>query len=307
MIYKRKIYEKIKKVVDHKNAIIIIGGRQVGKTTLMRQLYNDLPDDQKVWFDFDNPIEYKFFQEIDYSDIPVKLEQRGLSRKKRKYVFIDEIQSFPEITKIMKYLIDHYKIKFIVSGSASYYLQNLFPESLSGRKFLFKLNPLSFNEFLLFNGRVKDLKPKSVLDKSNKSIVDYEEFDQEYQEYKDWGGYPEVVLEDDPSLKEMILKNIFSSYFEKDVIKFGDFREVDKIRDLILLLASRVGSKLDITKISSEIGVSRNTIYSQLTFLEATFFVSLLPKYSKSVDRKKAGSKKIYFADSGMLNQLSQV
>ncbi len=307
MYYKRKLYNEIQTVINHKNAIIITGGRQVGKTSLMRQFYEKIPSDEKAWFDFDNPIDYKFFEEEDYENIFLKLENIGLSEKKRKKVFIDEIQNYPEITKIIKYLIDHHQVKFIVSGSASFYLQNLFPESLSGRKFLFKLQPLDFDEFLFFKKKIKSLPSRSKPNTSKKSLFEYEKLQQYYEEFKKWGGYPEVVLTEDKKLKEMTLKNIFTSYFEKDIIKFGDFKEIGNIRDLILLLASRVGSKIDISKISSELGTSRNTIYSQIGFLESTYFIHLLPRFSKSIDKIKSGSKKIYFADTGMLNQIAQI
>ncbi len=148
---KRLLFFDLKKYLKHKNALVITGMRQVGKTTLMRQLYDEIEDNPKLWFDFENPLDQKVFEDEDYNVIYKRLVEMVGIKNKRLYVFLDEIQNFPEITRIMKYIIEHYGIKFIVTGSSSYYLKNLFPESLSGRKFLYVLPPLTFKEYLYFN------------------------------------------------------------------------------------------------------------------------------------------------------------
>src|SRR3989344_8519054 len=140
---KRALFNKLIRYLDKKEALVITGMRQVGKTTLMRQLYDYISDREKLWFDFENPLDVKVFEDIDYNNIYKRLADLvGGAKNKKILVFIDEIQIFPEITKIIKYLLDHYQVKFIVTGSSNYYLKNLFPESLSERKFLFQLDPL---------------------------------------------------------------------------------------------------------------------------------------------------------------------
>jgi len=142
---KRALFSDLVKYLDNKEALVITGMRQVGKTTLMRQIYDFIEDKPKLWFDFENPLEVKLFEDIDYNTIYKRVEGMAAKNKNQRLtVFIDEIQIFPEITKVIKYLIDHYRVKFIVTGSSNYYLKNLFPESLSGRKFLFQLDPLKF-------------------------------------------------------------------------------------------------------------------------------------------------------------------
>ena len=141
-----------KEVYDHLRrppASVITGMRRTGKTTLMRRIFDKIETKNKRWFDFENPLDIKNFEEVDYNHI---VDNLRLDKDERMYIFIDEIQNFPEISKIIKYLIDHYRIKFVVTGSASYYLRNLFPESLSGRKQIFELYPLDFQEFLTFKG-----------------------------------------------------------------------------------------------------------------------------------------------------------
>ncbi|OGK20501.1 hypothetical protein A3C23_00475 [Candidatus Roizmanbacteria bacterium RIFCSPHIGHO2_02_FULL_37_13b] len=307
---KRLLYYQIIKQLEHKNALVVTGMRQVGKTTLLRQIYDEIKDKPKLWFDFDNPLEQKLFEDEDYRNIYLQLTQMVQNPGKKIYCFLDEIQNFPEITKVIKYLIDHYRVKFIVTGSSNFYLKNLFPESLSGRKFLFQLNPLRFPEYLYFNDQI-DLKEilssnlQSNIDKS--SIFIHKKYQTFYNQYLTFGGFPEVAVNSDKQTKELILKNIVASFFEKDIRILANYSNIRELRDLLLLLVPRVGSMIDISKIASELGVDRPKIYRYLEYLQGVFMIKLLPKYSKSIDRAVAGRKKVYFSDSGILNTLGRV
>lgn len=101
----------------------------------------------------------------------------------------------------------------------------------------------------------------------------------------------------------MWLEDIFKSYFEKDVRSLSDFREINLFRDTILLLLKRAGNKIEITKLASEIGVSRETIYSYLYFLKGTYFLFLLPPFAKNIDREISSLKKVYICDNGFITQ----
>jgi predicted AAA+ superfamily ATPase len=307
---KRSLYYEILPHINHKNAIIICGMRQVGKTSLMRMLY-DITKGSKLWFDFDNPLDQILFEAIDYNHIYYELKkQASLKEGERLFVFIDEIQNFPDITKVIKYLIDHYQVKFIVTGSSNYYLRNLFPESLSGRKFLYTLHPLSFSEFLFFNGSITesdliDLKPEHIYKKHTRA--EYEKRSRYYDEYIEYGGFPEVALTPDIKTKQLVLKNIFASFFEKDIKVFTELKEVRELRDLIILLAPRNGNMIDISKIASELGINRVKVYNYLEFLQGIFFLKLVSKHTKSIDKSVAAGKKVYFSDTGILNLVARV
>jgi predicted AAA+ superfamily ATPase len=283
--------------------------RQVGKTTLMRQLYESF-EGKRLWFDFDNPLDLMTFENVDYNAIYRDLvRMTDVKTGERLLVCIDEIQNFPGITKIIKYLIDYNSVKFIVTGSSNYYLRNLFPESLSGRKFLYILPVLSFREYLLFNQRISENQlaqnlEESLLPKSKTEILKTKEL---YSDYLEFGGFPEVVLTSDRETKRLVLKNIFASFFEKDIKIFSELRDVRELRDLILLLTVRNGNLIDVTKLASEMEVNRVKIYNYLEFLEGIFFLKMIPKYSKSIDRSVVGGKKIFFSDTGMLNLLAKV
>ena len=305
---KRLLYHELVKYIDHKNALLITGMRQVGKTTLMRQVYAEIKE-PKLWFDFDNPLDQKIFEDIDYQVIYKRLADMA-KKGGRLSVFIDEIQNFPEITRVIKYLIDHNGVKFYLTGSSNFYLKNLFPESLSGRKFLYELSPMGFQEYLYFKDilSLKEAQGFILQDAYKKnSIFTHKARISEYDDFITYGGFPEVVTTESKDTKVMVLRNIFASFFEKDIKILSDYTDIRELRDMILLLVPRVGSMLDVTRLSSELGVDRVKIYRFIEFLQGTFFIRLLPRFSKSIDRAVAGGKKVYFADTGLLNVIGKV
>ena len=306
MYYPRLIEPALKKNLKNKQAVIVTGMRRVGKTTLLRHLFESVPAN-KVWFDFENPLDIKQFEDIDYNDVYKNIIRQGnLDSGKRIFVFIDEVQWFPEISKIVKYLIDHYEVKFFLTGSASYYLKNLFPESLAGRKVIFELFPLDFEEFLLFKGEDID-RYNTIRKKKKHTLLEYELYDAYYQEFMDWGGFPEVALESKNSIKRSRLDDIFSSYYQQEILHLADYRKSHKVRDLLILLAVRAGSQLDLVKLSQELQVTRATIYSYLSFLKDTYFIRLISPFSRSRDREISGTQKVYMCDAGILNIMAQV
>jgi predicted AAA+ superfamily ATPase len=278
----------------------------------MKQIFDNLKSNSKLWFDFDNPLDQKLFEDIDYKNIFNKL-QKMTKQSEKLVIFIDEIQNYPEITKIIKYLIDHYGVKFIVTGSSNYYMKNLFPESLSGRKFVFDLDPMNFQEYLYFKGlkTLKEIQKYQKLDLQIKikesDIYTQKKYESAYEDFLEFGGFPGVFAVNSKEEKKLVLKNIFKSFFEKDLKILSDFTDVRELRDLFLLLVPRIGSMLDISKLSSELGVDRTKIYSYLDFLQGVFVIKLLPKYSKSIDRAVAGGKKIYFSDTGLLRVIGEI
>jgi hypothetical protein len=308
-LIKRLLYSEIEPYFDHKNALVITGMRQVGKTTLARQIYEtvNLP---KIWFDFDNPLDQMVFEKTDYNAIYYQLKQStGATDNSRMAVFIDEMQNLPVVTKVIKYLIDHYSVKFVVTGSSDFYLRNLFPESLSGRKFLFHLNPLRFREILYFRGVISREEAMQNNISGTLKIADKIVFEKRkpfYEEFIEFGGFPEVVTSDGNNLKKMVLKNIFASFFEKDIRLLSDFKDIRELRDLILMLVPRVGSQIDVTRFSGELGINRVKMYSYLEFLSGVFFLITIPRYG-NIDKAVAGGKKLYFPDTGLLNILGKV
>ena len=303
MIIKRKIYSEIKKVIDSPEAVIITGMRRVGKTTLLQYILQNIKSENKIYLDLENPINQKYFEEENYENILDNFEILGLDVKKQAFVFLDEIQFVKNIPSAVKYLMDHYKIKFFLSGSASFYLKNLFTESLAGRKYIFELFPFSFDEFLKIKNKRIDLKKL----KSKISETIYKQINGYYDEYILYGGFPGVAQKETIKEKEMALDDIFTSYFQMEVKQLGDFRKIKIIRDLMLLLLERAGSKLDIQKLAKELGVARETIYDYMGFLESTYFIKLIRPFSRNKDSEIRSMPKFYVCDSGLASRFAQI
>ena len=303
MIIPREIYQKIKPVIGSSEAIIITGMRRTGKTTLLRFISDHIRSENKIFLDLENPVNQKYFQEENYDKVADNLNFLGLNAKQKSYVFLDEIQFVKNIPSVIKYLADHYKIKFFLSGSASFYLKNLFSESLAGRKYIFELFPLTFREFLALKGIKRQL-PANARDITRPV---FSALDRYYDEYLMFGGFPGVVQKESVEEKKMALEEIFSSYFHLEVRQLGDFRKIDSIRDLMFLLMQRTGSRLDVQKLSKELGVARETVYNYLSFLENTYFIKLIRPFSRNRDIELRSQPKFYLCDSGLVNQFARV
>ncbi|NOZ64568.1 MAG: ATP-binding protein [Caldiserica bacterium] len=301
MLIKRFLFDTIKPFIDSPEVIVVTGMRRAGKTSLMQ--YKRIKSKNKIFLDLENPLNQKYFEEDNYQQIAWHFQTLGLNLNKKAYIFLDEVQFQKKIPSVVKYFYDHYKIKFFLTGSASFYLKNIFAESLAGRKYVFELFPLSFKEFLHFKG-IKFQVPAPGT-KITPSI--FNTFAPLYEEYLQFGGFPQVVLKDSPEEKNMSLEDIFSSYFQKEVVQLGDFRKLNILRDLILLLMGRVGQRLDIQKLSKEMGVSRPTIYEYISFLEGTYFIQLIRPFSGGKDAIIRKQPKIYLCDTGLANRFSHV
>jgi len=303
MLKERLLFNQIIKYIDSPEAIVITGMRRVGKTSLIRFIYDKIDSDNKIFLDLENPLNQKYFEEENYETIKSTLEFLGLDFTKKSYLFLDEIQLLKKIPSVVKYLIDHYQIKCFLTGSAVYYLKNFFTESLAGRKYIFELFPLNFKEFLLFKG--SNIKLPDNLKTLNKSVFDT--ISNLYEEYLLFGGFPEVVLKKNTDGKRRSLEDIFTSYFQLEVLRIGDFKRNNKIRDLILLLMQRVGSKLDIQKLSRELSISRPTLYQYISFLEDTYLIKTIKPFSKGKDIEIRKMPKVYICDCGLVNNFTKL
>lgn len=298
----RKLLLPILSRMQSPEAIVITGMRRVGKTTLLRQIFERIPSDNKLFLDLENPLQQKYFEQTDYEAIAYQLSVLGVHLKKKSYVFLDEIQFVRQMPSVVKYLSDHYPIKFFLTGSASFYLKHLFSESLAGRKYIYELFPLDFEEFLALKGEILKVPREYIV-----SAAMYEQFQTHYKEYVEFGGFPGVVGKSSATEKRDALNDIFSSYFNKEVLQLGDFRNNQTIRDLLLLLMERIGNRVDISKLAAELGISRPTVKEYLAFLEGTYFISLIPPYSRSRDVEIRGAPKVYCSDSGLAAHLAKI
>lgn len=303
MFIERKIYHQLKKHLLQKQITVITGIRRSGKTTILKQLFSEIKSPNQLYLDFQRLDNRELFSEKNYDNIIYALSERGLDFSRKTYLGLDEMQLVPEATSVLKYFYDHYNIKFIITGSSSFYLKNLFTESLSGRKKIFELFPLDFGEFLIFKD-VSFLKTAGFI-KKDFSDSEYQRLKAYYEEYITFGGFPEVVLAKNNQQKKDLLMDIISSYINIDIKTLADLRNDRDIYQLVRMLAARIGTRLDFTKLSRLTGISRPTVQSYVDLFEKSYLIKRISVLTKKADREIVKAQKIYFCDTGLANVIA--
>ncbi len=301
----RALFSELEGHLAKPQATVITGMRRVGKTTALKFLLAKTAHPNKLYLDFEKIDNRILFSQNSYQAIEAGLEALGLALNQPAVLALDEIQLVPNSPSVIKYLYDTYPIKFILTGSSSYYLKNHFTESLAGRKRIFEMFPLGFDEFLQFRGFAR-LQFEHTAQKPFSEPI-YQIFRQEYETYLRFGGFPEVVLAETADDKTAFLKDIINAYIELDIKLLSDFRVSNDLYKLCQLLASRTGSRLDVSKLSSISGINRNKLTEYMSFFEYTYFIHLIPSFTKNKDKEIAAQRKVYIADTGMLQILAQV
>ena len=293
---KRKLYKELKKHLSKKEISLIIGPRQAGKTTLMLLLKEYLIKNSEatLFFNLDIGNDKLYFQSQNKLLKKIKLELGN----KKGFVFIDEIQRRENAGLFLKGLYDmDLPYKFIVSGSGSLELKEKIHESLAGRKRVFGLNTVSFEEFVNYKTNEK------YEDKLN----DYFEIEPEntialLEEYLSFGGYPDVVLEDKISEKRKYIKEIFSSYIEKDISFLLNVQRVEAYEMLIKILAGQIGQLVNHSELSNTIGISTATLKNYLWYSEKTFITRRITPFFTNLRKEITKSPVYYFFDTGLRN-----
>ncbi len=298
MFLTRYVYPSLLAHSTKKQITVLTGMRRTGKTTLLKQLMAQCDIPQKHYFDLERIDVRALFSEPNYEIIVQALSRQGTDFSKKVLICIDEIQLVPNLPSVLKYLYDSYDIKFIVTGSSVYYMKNQFSESLAGRKKIFEIYPLTFGELLGFKG-IQAGKPD--IQKAGQFVTsEYERLKGYYDEFIDFGGFPEVVLADSAEDKRDLISDILSSYINFDLTLLSDIRNPTNLYKLIKLLSVRIGTKLDISKLTSLTGMARQTVENYLDLLEKSYLIRTIPVIANSPDREIVKAKKIYFLDNGI-------
>lgn len=302
----RLVTPKLDRLMSERQIIVITGMRQVGKTTQIKYLYKKIKSANKLWLTLEDVLVRKIFNSDSYQDVKRSLEDQGIDFDQQAYIFIDEIQFAKNLPSIIKYFYDEYEVKFVVTGSSSYYLKNHFTESLAGRKIVQELYPLTFQEFLKFKGIRKITLPKFKQKAGQDQKLGQARYQRLYQEYMEFGGFPAVVLGKSVDIKREILRDILNSYFQIDVTTLANFSDIGKLRDLLTLLTQRIGQKINITNLASALSLSRTKVYEYLELLQGTYVIKLISKKS-SIDNQVSSENKLYFADIGLATIFADV
>lgn len=269
----RTLEDIVANKVGKGKAIMIVGPRQVGKTTLIKE---QLKNVDYQFFDGDDPTVRAIL------DTPNTEKIKNLIGGK-KVVFVDEAQRIKGIGLTLKIITDQFKdVQLWISGSSSFTLFNELSEPLTGRKWEYEMLPVSWEEF--------------------QNHVGYLKAEQELENRLIHGFYPDVI--NNRGEEKEILKNLVNSYLYKDVLAYAEIRKPEILEKLVQALALQIGSEVNFNELSQLIGVDRNTIQRYIEILEKGYVIFRLGSYSNNIRNELKKSKKIYFYDNGIRNMI---
>lgn len=295
---KRKILTELEEHLKSDQMTVLIGPRQVGKTYLMDALRTQLEAKGKktIWFNLDNEEDKQRFSSqaalISYIELTVGSE--------KAFVFIDEIQRKENAGLFLKGIFDmRTPYKFIVSGSGSLELKAKIPESMAGRKHLFFVGPVGFEEFVNF---------KTQYRYENK-LNDFFALEEEktirlLAEYIVFGGYPRVVLAQTASAKQREMQEIYRSYIDRDIHDLLHLAKTDAFTNLLKVIASQIGSLVNVAELSSTLAIDEKTVKNYLWYLEQTFIIQKVTPYFRNTRKEITKAPVYYFVDVGLRNWL---
>ena len=273
-IFQRKLETTLQQLLFKGKALIITGARQVGKTTMLKSMFND--NKNTLWINAD---EGQIRERLTNPSI----QSLNAILGNYKIVVIDEIQRIQNAGLLLKLMIDNFKdVQFIATGSSALGISDNVFEPLTGRFFLFHLYPFSLMEIY-----------------STKSPF---EIEQELPFHLVYGSYPEVCTKRD--LSQMVLSNLSDQYLYKDVLVWKDIRKPDLLNKLLKLLAFQIGSEVSINELAISLKVKSETILNYIDLLEKSFVVFKLKSYSSNARKEVVKMSKIYFWDNGIRNSV---
>ena len=300
-IYKRNVIDDIARYLHTDEIIVLHGARQVGKTSIMLYLQEQM---ERVGF-------MTFFMDLEDSRL-VRVLDGGIDefrkhlrgegilndqQQKKSFIFIDEIQYLARPSEFLKLAADHHKdIKLIVSGSSSFAIKSKFKDSLVGRTVDFEIFNLSFSEFLVFQGI-----PFFGDEFSENKIA---ELKSRFKEYALYGGYPRIALTAEVFRKEKYLQQIIDTYIKMDIRDLANIREPDKFNKLLETLAAQSGQILNVAELANTTKIAKPTIERYLFILENTYIIKLVRPYSSNLRSELFKLPKIFFYDTGLAQML---
>ena len=291
----RTLFETLKKHLAQKEISLIVGPRQAGKTTLMRMLQDhlDKQGEKTLFLSLDFDRDRPCFSSQDRLLAKIELE----IGRNRGYVFIDEIQRREDAGLFLKGLYDlETPYKYIVSGSGSLELKERIRESLVGRKRLFELETISFEEFVSFKTDCQRKRLKEFF------TVETARTGELLREYLRFGGYPRLVIEPELTEKIRIIDDIYRSCLERDIAYLLQVAKLEAFSMLIRVLAAQTGGLINYSKLSSAVGVALPTIKNYLWYAEKTFVIAKLSPFFKNKKKEITASPVVYFHDLGLRN-----
>ena len=268
--------QNIRKWLDKQKAIIVIGPRQVGKTTLVRQITQSLGR-KTLWLTGDDPEARSVLDNISLARLKTVVGNHEV-------VVVDEAQRFTNAGLMLKLITDHLPgIQLFVTGSSSLDLASQTKESLTGRKFEFMLFPLSFAEMSDHQGYLAE-----------RSLLEHRML---------YGFYPEVVQQE-PQQAQKILNDLSDGLMYKDLLTLDQVKKPSLLVKLLQALALQIGSEVSYNEVAQLIGADPVTVERYVDLLEQSFVLFRLPSLSRNARNEIRKGRKIYFLDNGIRNSI---
>lgn len=254
--------------------VVLAGARQVGKTTLLKQILRN--KEGVLWLNGDEMQVQNLFNNASADRL---LSEFG----NNKIVILDEAQRIKDIGLRLKLIADaDCDIQMIATGSSAFELANKVNEPLTGRKWEYQMFPLSFGEMVAHHGKMKEMRmlPKRIV----------------------YGYYPEVVTNEGNEIE--ILKLLTDAYLYKDILSWENIKHPDKLQTLLRALAYQVGSQVSFNELSQMCSLDSKTVERYITLLEQCYIIFRLPSFSRNLRHELKASRKIFFYDNGIRNAL---
>lgn len=309
----RTVFDKLIKFLDLPDIEILLGMRQVGKTSLLYLLIDYLlktgvPESNIFFFSLNDIALLEAFNK-NHKELELFLQKQQIDKNHRVYIFIDEIQYMDNPTMFLKYYADKFSnYKFFATGSSSFEIKNKIKESLAGRKKIIQINPLSFKEFLEFkNSNSISIKAVSdILNVQNLDIgyIEQEDLKTKFEEFLIFGGHPKAALLDKADLKIAELNDIYSSYVQKDIKDLANIENISGYNSVIQILASQIGNLLNFSELSSTLDLDMVTLKKYVFLLNNTFVSYLLKPYSRNKRTEISKMPKTFMEDLGIRNAI---
>ena len=273
----RTLQAKIEERLAPGKAVLIYGARRVGKTILLKEIFNKIEGKKMLLIGED-------------MDVQNMLQNRSVHHYRQLFegmnlLAIDEAQSIPEMGSVIKLIIDEIPhIQVIATGSSSFDLLNKIGEPLVGRASQFLLTPFSIRE---------------IAQKQNGM-----ELRQNLENRIVYGSYPEVVGMTSNTMKEEYLRDIVNAYLLKDILAIDGLRNTAKMNRLLQLVAFQIGSEVSYEELGKQLGMHRETVEKYLDLLSKVFVVYKLGAFSRNMRKEVSKAGKWYFYDNGIRNAI---
>ena len=277
-MYKRDLQHVIKEHCFTGKAILLIGARQVGKTTLLKNMMQEENLADILFINCDEPQNVSLLTKRNLRDIQTLIGNK-------KFIIIDEAQKVDNIGLTIKLMVDNMEdIQVIATGSSAFELRNQLNEPLTGRKFEYQMFPISTNEILRSEG-----------------LIDVNRL---FEQRLIYGSYPDILTHSGDARD--LLTTLTDSYLYKDILSTDALRKPDLLDKLLRALAYQVGSEVSYSELAQTIGSDPKTVDRYIELLEKCYIIFRLNGLSRNLRNELKRAKKIYFYDNGVRNAVIQ-